>query len=99
MTSEIKIRLTPLGTGTVELDGHAIQNALSGLTINANVGQPVTVVARLTPLALDYVGRVDVKLSEPARQLLLAAGWTPPVPTADDLGQPLDAADVDGDSR
>jgi hypothetical protein len=78
MTSEVKIRLSPMGIGSVELDGHEIQNALAGFTINANAGEPVTLVARLTPVALHYVGRVDVKLPEPTRQLLLAAGWTPP---------------------
>lgn len=97
MTGEVKIHLTAMGTGTVELDGREIQNVLAGFTLNANAGEATSMLVRLTPVALRYVGTVDVKLPESVRVLLVAAGWTPPAESVD--GDPSDRCCSDAACR
>lgn len=80
MSSEIELSLTAMGTGSVKLNGTDIANALAGFTINANAGEPVTLLARLSPVALKYVGELDVRVPATMAAILKAAGWTPPPP-------------------
>lgn len=88
--TEVKISLSPMGTGRIELDGHEIQNAVAGFTLNANAGDATTMLVRLSAVALSYVGSVDVKMPDSTRQLLVAAGWTPPVePVRDELPEAI----------
>lgn len=95
--TRVKLDLRANGTGLVELDGVDVSTAVAGLTVNANVGDMTSVLIRLPEVAVTMDGVARVKLAPQVRELLVAAGWTPPgPPRTDDLGTPLHTEDVDG---
>lgn len=76
--TRVKLDLRNNGTGLVELDGVDVSMAVGGLTVNANVGDVTSVLIRLPAAAVTMDGVARVKLAPQVRELLVAAGWTPP---------------------
>lgn len=74
----VRVNLTNLGTGKVELNGKDVSSAVAGLTINANVGDATSVLLRLPAVAVSVDAEARIELPEYVEELLVAAGWTPP---------------------
>ena len=82
--AEVKIRRTVKvdtkgPSGTLELDGVDISNALSGFAVQQRAGHLAKVT--LEPLVVEYTGHHGealVHIAPEARDLLISLGWTPP---------------------
>jgi len=76
---QLTIRLSGLGIGTASLDGHSIENAVSGIDFHVQVGEPTTAVLQLVGgLPVDVEAEVEAQLPEETQALLKRLGWTPP---------------------
>ena len=79
MTTTVNLDLRAVSGGKVEINGLDVSAAVAGLTVNAHVGEPTTVLIRLPAAAVTMDGEARVKLAPMVREMLVAAGWTPPV--------------------
>ncbi|NUQ95673.1 MAG: hypothetical protein HOY79_03635 [Streptomyces sp.] len=77
-------RLTVTATGpkttTVRLDGHDIANALTGLTLTLGVDRVPEAHLELLLIDVTDIQDIDARIliSDTAREMLVALGWTPP---------------------
>ena len=73
----------PGNTSRVELSGHDISRALSGVSLRLEAGCVPTATLDLVlwemPTELDAV---QVKVPDPTKELLVRLGWTPPAEEA-----------------
>jgi len=78
MTTTVKLDLTQSNNGRVILNGLDVSTAIAGVTVNAQVGEMTSVLLRLPAAAVTMDGVAKVKLAPQIREILVAAGWTPP---------------------
>jgi hypothetical protein len=76
---QLTVRLSGMGMGTASLDGHSIENTVSGIDLHAQVGEPVTATLHLAGgLPVDIETEAEVHLPEETQALLKRLGWAPP---------------------
>jgi hypothetical protein len=63
----------------LELDGHDIRNHVSGLTLSAQIGEPVRITLDVpVHKVTEYEGDAVVRLKPELEEILINLGWTPP---------------------
>lgn len=69
-----------LGGGLVKVDGVDISHSVRGLTLEASVNALPRVTLELSVIDATTVGGdCEILIASETRELLLRAGWTPPV--------------------
>jgi hypothetical protein len=74
------VELDGAGRGRVLVDGDDISDAVRGVEVRAEEGGPTSATLDLTVLDATRIesARTEVVMAGRVRDLLLAAGWTPP---------------------
>jgi hypothetical protein len=76
--SKVEITVSPIGTGSLTLDGHDISNAIRGFGLDARIGNRTQLRLDLCVDETHLTGEMDVRMNPAAAELLQRAGWTPP---------------------
>jgi hypothetical protein len=76
----VKIQLDQLGSGTVEVDGTDLADALRGIKVSAEPGSPAQVTLNLGVIELHSLDLEQAEIIVPGevREALIVLGWTPP---------------------
>ena len=81
----VQLKLGSNGTGNVVLDGADVAPAATSLTLRAKPGHASELTLTIRVDELDVDGDLRVVIDHATRELLTAAGWTPPAEDAGDL--------------
>lgn len=81
--SRHRVELTPdwpPGNGSVKVDGHEIGPAVQRFALTAHAGEVPTLEVELSHAEVTSLGaeQVEVIITEPTHEALIALGWTPP---------------------
>jgi hypothetical protein len=63
----------------LQLDGHDVRNHVSGLTLSAQIGEPVRITLDVpVHKVTEYEGDAAVSFNPELEEILISLGWTPP---------------------
>lgn len=73
-----EVKLGPVGTGSVVLDGVDVSGGVAGVSLDSRVGQLTRLRLELPAVEFDFSGAVCVEIPAEVHDALVALGWTPP---------------------
>jgi hypothetical protein len=80
MFHQLKIASRNGGAAQVILDGIDIRDAVTGLSLKLEAGQPAEVTLHTIPDHTYFHGAAKVMLPRQTHEALVRLGWTPPPP-------------------